>query len=114
MIGQVKTRQRSNETTAIPAFLDLLDVAGCVMTIDAMGCQKAMGARIRDKGADCLLVLKGNHAYECDEVWVCLADARERGNAPGPISRPETRDYEQGRREMSRTTVTSEMEWLTG
>jgi len=52
VLGQLKTEEKSNEITAIPALLDLLDISGCIVTIDAMGCQKRIAAKIIDKGAD--------------------------------------------------------------
>jgi predicted transposase YbfD/YdcC len=59
-LGQVKTDQKSNEITAIPKLLELLTVSGCIVTIDAMGCQKKIAKAIRDKGADYFLSVKGN------------------------------------------------------
>jgi predicted transposase YbfD/YdcC len=59
-IGQVKVNAKSNEITAIPELLELLDVKGCLITIDAMGCQKKVAQKIVSKGADYLLAVKGN------------------------------------------------------
>nr|WP_158118629.1 ISAs1 family transposase [Vibrio cidicii] len=59
-IGQQKVDSKSNEITAIPKLLDLLDVKGCLITIDAMGCQKKIVQKILDKEADYLLAVKGN------------------------------------------------------
>jgi len=60
-LGQVKTADKSNEITAIPELLNLLDVSGCLVTIDAMGCQKEIAEKIaRESGADYVLGLKGN------------------------------------------------------
>ena len=59
-LGQVKTEEKSNEITAIPELLELLEVKGCIVTIDAMGCQKKIAAKIVDEGADYILALKGN------------------------------------------------------
>lgn len=59
-IGQQKVDSKSNEITAIPKLLDLLDVKGCLVTIDAMGCQKKIAQKILDKEADYLLAVKGN------------------------------------------------------
>lgn len=114
VLGTVKTHDKSNEITAIPVLLDLLDVAGCVVTLDAMGCQKEIAAKIREKGADYLLALKGNQAYLCDDVKAYFADAEARGYQGRPIDQHESRDYEHGRQEMRRVTVTGEVEWLTG
>lgn len=59
-LGQYKTEDKSNEITAIPALLDLLEIEGCLISIDAMGCQRDIAAKIISKGADYLLGLKGN------------------------------------------------------
>jgi predicted transposase YbfD/YdcC len=61
VVGQIKTDTKSNEITAIPELLQLLALRGCIVTIDAMGCQTAIAAQIRDQGGDYLLALKGNH-----------------------------------------------------
>ena len=60
VLGQVKTDEKSNEITAIPALLKLLSVCGCLVTLDAMGCQKQIAQAILDKEADYLLAVKGN------------------------------------------------------
>jgi predicted transposase YbfD/YdcC len=61
VIGQIKTDTKSNEITAIPELLHLLAIKGCIVTIDAMGCQTAIADQILDQGGDYLLTLKGNH-----------------------------------------------------
>jgi predicted transposase YbfD/YdcC len=61
VIGQIKTEAKSNEITAIPDLLQLLAIKGCIVTIDAMGCQTAIAEHIRDQGGDYLLALKSNH-----------------------------------------------------
>ncbi len=60
VLGQIKTDKKSNEITAIPALLDLLVLKGCLVTLDAMGCQRDIAEKIVDKGADYLLAVKGN------------------------------------------------------
>ena len=61
VLGQIKTEEKSNEITAIPDLLQLLAIKGCIVTIDAMGCQTAIAGQIRDQGGDYLLALKKNH-----------------------------------------------------
>ena len=61
VIGQTKTDKKSNEITAIPDLLHLLAIKGCIVTIDAMGCQTAIAGQIREQGGDYLLALKGDH-----------------------------------------------------
>jgi len=61
VLGQVKVDDKSNEITAIPELLRRLTLAGCLVTLDAMGCQKQIAHDITTAGADYLLALKGNH-----------------------------------------------------
>jgi predicted transposase YbfD/YdcC len=69
-LGQVAVDAKSNEITAIPELLKLLELEGALVTIDAMGCQKAIAAQILDKGADYVLAVKENqptlHADVCE------------------------------------------------
>ena len=60
VLGQVATDAKSNEITAIPALLRLLDLEGATVTIDAMGCQTAIAAQLVEQGADYVLALKSN------------------------------------------------------
>jgi predicted transposase YbfD/YdcC len=60
VLGQVAVHEKSNEITAIPALLELLDLKGCIVTIDAMGCQKDIAAAIRAQEADYVLAVKDN------------------------------------------------------
>ncbi len=60
IIGQVKTSEKSNEITAIPELLKLLDISGCLVTIDAIGCQKKIAQEIVNGNGDYLLAVKGN------------------------------------------------------
>ncbi len=68
VLGQVKTEEKSNEITAIPKLLNVLDLKGCIVTIDAMGCQKSIAKNIIDGGGDYLLALKGNQEKLCKRV----------------------------------------------
>ena len=61
VLGQVKVEDHSKEITAIPALLELLDITGAIVTIDAMGTQTKIAQEIRDKKADYILSLKANH-----------------------------------------------------
>ena len=60
VLGQQKTNQKSNEITAIPKLLKLLELNGCIVSIDAMGCQTKIARQIRNQGADYVLALKAN------------------------------------------------------
>lgn len=60
VLGQLKVDDKSNEITAIPKLLDLLVIKGCIVTIDAMGCQKGIVSAVVEKEADYLIAVKGN------------------------------------------------------
>jgi predicted transposase YbfD/YdcC len=66
-LGQRAVDSKSNEITAVPELLDTLRLEGCIVTLDAIGCQKEIAERIRAKGADYLLVLKANHGHAFEE-----------------------------------------------
>lgn len=68
VLGQQKVDGKSNEITAIPALLEVLVLKGCIVTIDAMGCQKNIAAAIIDKEADYILALKGNQGELQEQV----------------------------------------------
>ena len=68
MLGQRAVDGESNEIAAIPELLEVLQRDGCIVTLDAMGCQKEIAERIRAKGADYLLVLKANHGHAFEAV----------------------------------------------
>ena len=68
VLGQTRTDAKSNEITAIPELLQLLDVSGCIVTIDAMGCQKEMARTILDRGADYLPAVKENQGRLYEDI----------------------------------------------
>jgi predicted transposase YbfD/YdcC len=68
VLGQVKVDAKSNEITAIPQLLKVLDLSGCIVTIDAMGAQKEIAKLIIDQGADYILSLKGNQGNLHEDV----------------------------------------------
>lgn len=68
--GQVKTSDKSNEITAIPELLDMLDLKGCIISIDAMGTQKEIAKQIIEKEADYILALKSNHPFMHEDASV--------------------------------------------
>ncbi len=73
VLGQVKVDDKSNEITAIPVLLKLLELTGCIVTIDAMGCQTAIAAAIHEAGADYVLALKGNQGTLYEDVALMFA-----------------------------------------
>jgi predicted transposase YbfD/YdcC len=68
VLGQVKVNDKSNEITAIPSLLEVLAIKGCIVTIDAMGCQKTIASAIIDKEADYILAVKGNQREFHEQV----------------------------------------------
>ena len=77
-LGQVKVDDKSNEITAIPELLRVLDIKGCLVTIDAMGCQREIAQTIVDAGADYLLAVKGNQQTLAEDVEQELARIQEK------------------------------------
>jgi len=77
VLGQVKTEEKSNEITAIPELIKSLELGGCIVTIDAMGCQKDIALKIVNKGADYVLALKGNQNSLHEDIKLFFEDARK-------------------------------------
>lgn len=69
VLGQLKVSERSNEITAIPALLELLDLSGCIITLDAMGTQKAIAKKICQGNADYVLALKANGTKKSSKLY---------------------------------------------
>ncbi len=86
VLGQLKVAEKSNEITAIPELLRALELAGCIVTLDAMGCQKTIAKEITEADADYVLALKGNHETVHQEVKSYLDDAIARWTPPAPGS----------------------------
>ena len=112
VLGQLATDAKSNEITAIPELMKLLDLKGAVVTIDAAGCQKKIAQQIVEQGGDYLLQLKGNQGTLHDETVTlfdqCLTDDC-RGIA---YSTAATTDKGHGRIEQRRLWATSEVNWF--
>lgn len=112
VLGQVKVNEKSNEIVAIPKLLDLLAIEGAIVTIDAMGCQRDIAAKIIDKKADYVLALKGNQGSLREDVEVFVAEQRAGGFQDTTISRDETADGDHGRIETRKTIVIHDVAWL--
>ncbi len=68
VLGQRQVADKSNEITAVPELLDTLDLKGSIVTLDAMGCQKAIVSKILERGADYLVTLKANQGKTCPQA----------------------------------------------
>lgn len=77
VLGQVKVDEKSNEITAIPELRSRLDLDGCLVTIDAMGCQVNIAEQIIDQGGDYLFSLKGNQSHLHEDVELLFDDLEE-------------------------------------
>src|SRR6202163_4198228 len=97
VLGQVKVAEKSNEIVAIPKLLDMMAIEGAIVTIDAMGCQREVAAKILDKKADYVLALKGNQGTLCEDVAIFAAEQKASGFKDTKISRHETVDGDHGR-----------------
>lgn len=96
-LGQWATDQKSNEITAIPELLELLDIRGVLITVDAMGCQKNIAEKIVTEQADYVLALKANQG-QLHEAVVDYFDVTEAANFAGiTVQHKETRDSGHGR-----------------
>lgn len=101
-LGQVATDEKSNEITAIPELLEILDVEDAIVTIDAAGCQKNIAAQIvRGKG-DYVLALKGNHGKLFNDVCLLLGGHMQDDFANYPVSRYTEVEQGHGRLESRR------------
>ena len=112
VMGQVAVADKSNEIVAIPALLDMMAIEGAVVTIDAMGCQRAIAKKIIDKKADYVIALKGNQGTLHEDVKVFAAEQKANGFKDATISRHETVDGEHGRIETRTYTAIHDVEWL--
>ena len=112
VLGEVATAEKSNEITAIPLLLKMLEIAGCVITIDAMGCQKKIAQQIVAQGGDYVLSLKGNQGKLHEEVQASLGEVVESQSAPAGGDYAETAEVGHGRREVRRCWTLKELSGL--
>jgi predicted transposase YbfD/YdcC len=116
-LGQIKVDEKSNEITAIPKLLEVLELKGCIVTIDAMGCQKSIAANIIDAKADFVLALKGNHSLVHEEFVDYFEELVPEGagkNYPLPegMAFYETVEKGHGRIETRRYWHTEDIDWF--
>lgn len=112
VLGQVKVDDKSNEITAIPELLSFLELAGCIVTIDAIGTQVAIAAQIIDQQADYVLALKGNQGVIHEAVAVLFDDALSNNFSRLQHDFVQTVDGNHGRLEIRRHWITSDIGWL--
>jgi predicted transposase YbfD/YdcC len=115
VLGQEATDAKSNEITALPRLLRLLALEGCVVTIDAMGCQRAIAAQVQEQGADYVLALKANQPTLHATVVAAFAEAHATAPTawhPAEQDRACTLDKAHGRVERRRYTALSDPDLL--
>jgi predicted transposase YbfD/YdcC len=123
VLGQLKVADKSNEITALPELLRVLELSGCIVTVDAMGTQKKIAQEIIEADADYVLALKGNHEAVHEEVKTFLDDAAVETSKPHPVgAKPskaaaslavlETVEKDHGRLETRRYYQSAELDWF--
>lgn len=123
VLGQLKVADQSNEITAVPALLRALELSGCLVTLDAMGCQRHIAREIKAADADYVLALKGNQATVHEEVKTFLDAAvqeRQSPRLPGAKLSPaaaglachETVEKDHGRIEIRRYYLSTALHWF--
>ena len=108
-LGQVAVEDKSNEITAIPELLGLLEIAGALVTIDAMGCQKEIAEKIRDQQADYVLAVKENQPHLYEDIRSLFQEALEQEFADGKWGYHESHQKSHGRDEMRACWVSNDL-----
>lgn len=123
VLGQLKVADKSNEITAVPQLLRVLELSGCIVTIDAMGCQKNIAKEIKEADADYVLALKGNQETVHEEVKTFLDATLEEQQAPRAVGAKlskaaaslaslQTVEKDHGRVETRRYYQSDQLDWF--
>jgi predicted transposase YbfD/YdcC len=123
VLGQLKVADKSNEITAVPELLRVLELSGCIVTTDAMGCQKKIAQEIIEADADYVLALKGNQETVHDEVKRFLDATLLERQSPRPkgaklcaaaaaLAQLETVEKDHGRLEIRRYYQSDFLQWF--
>jgi predicted transposase YbfD/YdcC len=112
-LGQMKVDSKSNEITAMPALMKLMDIKGSVVTADALNCQKEIASQVVEGGGDYVLALKSNQPSLCEDVKLFFEDALEDG-FDVPVRHCESDDWGHGRTENRQCWVVSvdDLDWF--
>ena len=113
VLGQLATETKSNEITTFPLLIDLLDIQKAVVTIDAAGCQKEIASKIRNKGGDYILALKGNQGNLHAEVENFFSQALEVSPDEAECDHYTSEEKSRGRHEIREVWTTEELSWLS-
>lgn len=120
VLGQLKVSDKSNEITALPTLLRALELAGCIVTVDAMGTQKKIAQEIIEADADYVLALKGNHETVHEEIKSFLDQTLSEKNskplrlsaAAANLAVHETVEKDHGRIETRRYYQSDQLDWF--
>jgi predicted transposase YbfD/YdcC len=115
VLGQVATDEKSNEITAIPELLKLLDIQGCIVTIDAMGTQKDIASEIINQGADYVLSLKENQKTLYEDIELYMKEEvlpQSKDSLKKELAYHSTLDNDHGRMEKREYYVCNDVSWL--
>lgn len=110
VLGQCKVNEKSNEITAIPELIKVLDIAGCIVTIDAMGCQKEIVKSIVDKSGEYIIALKKNQGNLYKNVEEIFKEAIAKGFDGFKYSDYHTKEDEHGREEIRHYLMLSDIQ----
>jgi predicted transposase YbfD/YdcC len=111
-LGQRRVDEKSNEITAIPELLRILELEGCVVTIDAMGTQREIAKQIVEQNADYVLALKGNQSTLQEEVALYFQGVSEKTDDDIDYHKDVNKDH--GRIEIRECWVTNTIDWIHG
>ncbi len=112
VLGQTRVDEKSNEITAIPKLLDLLEIEGAIITIDAMGCQRDIAEKIRDKKADYIFALKGNQGKLHKNIAAFFKEEQRINSKIITKGYYQTDERNHGRLELRRVTVCTDIKTL--
>ena len=105
VLGQQKVDEKSNEITAIPALLELLVIKGCIVTIDAMGCQQSIAAKIVEREADYILAVKDNQKFLHQDIQEAFDNEK-------PADEYTASNVAHGRIETRTTSIITNTDWV--
>jgi len=111
-LGQEHTRGKGNEIPAIKALFDTLALKGCIVTIDAIGCQTEIAQKILDRGGDYLLAVKDNQKALASALQEFFADGEAAGFGALPVSRHQSVEKAHGRIETRQALWITDLSWL--
>ncbi len=114
VLGQLACEEKSNEITAIPKLLELLEIKGCIVTIDAMGTQTEIAEKITEKEADYILALKENQPTLYEDVRLYFEEYKDNPAGIDPECLAVTYSQGHGRYERRTCYICEDIEWLEG